>query len=264
MGRSVMFYSSKGGVGKTTCSLEVAHGLARLGYTTVIVDADPQGDCAAIAFEQDARPTYSLEHVLARHNLISESVGIGSPPWDRIHVMPPGLNLTASVQSLSGAIGIKALKPIVATLATCYDYVFIDAGGKSDLFNWACLYASDHVYVLTDTGARSGAAAQHTIGMLRALLEHQGWTGKLEGVIPVKVSGSNSLDHKMAMQNFKNKFDRRLLMDPIPHSYRVEAVKNGRRSPVRDVARSSEAIVTRLDHLCRQVLDATNTEAISG
>jgi len=45
---SVVVANQKGGVGKTTTAVMVAHGLARRGYMTLLVDLDPQGQCASL------------------------------------------------------------------------------------------------------------------------------------------------------------------------------------------------------------------------
>jgi chromosome partitioning protein len=51
---SICVANQKGGVGKTTTAVTLAHGLALKGYTTLLVDLDPQGQCAShLGLDQD-------------------------------------------------------------------------------------------------------------------------------------------------------------------------------------------------------------------
>jgi len=56
----VTFQNQKGGVGKTTLSLHVAHGLARQGRRVIVVDADPQGSARDWLAARDDSPPFAL------------------------------------------------------------------------------------------------------------------------------------------------------------------------------------------------------------
>src|ERR1041385_8882016 len=61
--RTISLINQKGGVGKTTCSINLAACLACLGQRTILVDMDPQGHCAvglAVPDQQIEKSVYDV------------------------------------------------------------------------------------------------------------------------------------------------------------------------------------------------------------
>ena len=77
----IAFSSLKGGVGKSTLSLNVAACLHRAGHRTLIVDADPQGTCAAWSsraaeLEHDGPPVVAMTGASLRRDLATRTASI--------------------------------------------------------------------------------------------------------------------------------------------------------------------------------------------
>lgn len=111
--------SQKGGVGKTTNSLSIAHGLALLGHEVLLVDLDPQGQ-DAIGLGMDPEPGI-FSHFVAGQPF--ENV-VRVTGRDGLELLP-GDSRTKTVTTVIGSEGIDAA-PILALLGSGYDYVIFD------------------------------------------------------------------------------------------------------------------------------------------
>src|SRR6478609_1846050 len=101
--RSIAFVSEKGGVGKSTCVLNVADCLARRGLRVLVVDTDPQGNSSYVLLggEKPRRPT------LAEVLLAQASAGEAVVPtrFDGVDLLPADASLADATAALTGEVG---------------------------------------------------------------------------------------------------------------------------------------------------------------
>jgi chromosome partitioning protein len=180
MTRLITITNQKGGVGKTTTTVHLAHSLALAGHRVLVVDLDPQGQ-AAIALNIEQTPAvFSL--------LISEQ-----PPASLVVnarerlAMITGNKRTASAQ---GTMAIdpeyytmehltRVLKPVMAH----YDYILFDTSPSVGGLQERAIWASDWVLVPSATEFLSLTGVANTVETLTSL-HKRGWKGKLLGVLP--------------------------------------------------------------------------------
>lgn len=121
----------KGGVGKTTTSINVAGALADRGHDVLAVDADPQGGLTLkLGYrEQYRQAEYALYDVLSDMGELS----LGDldrliTPTDEFDIVPSHLrNFRLEKQLYSQARGVEALKLAVNRLSEEYDYIILDS-----------------------------------------------------------------------------------------------------------------------------------------
>lgn len=125
MPRIFCIANQKGGVGKTTTTLNLAAGLAQLGQRVLVVDLDPQGN-ATMGSGVDKR---RLE--LSVYDVLLESAGLADA---RVRCDSGGFDLLGANRELAGAevelVGLdrrdQRLRAALATAAGDYDFVLID------------------------------------------------------------------------------------------------------------------------------------------
>jgi len=179
--RTIAVANQKGGVGKTTTSVTLAHGLALRGHDVLLIDLDPQGHCASALGREPEPGVFRL--LVADHALKDVVRTTGRPHLTLL----PGDKRTATAQvvllaegRLSRDLLLTILRPVARTgLAFCV----IDASPSVSGLQEAALYAADLLVIPT---ACDYLAAQGVTGMLSALktVNSEGGGCRLLGILP--------------------------------------------------------------------------------
>ena len=150
--KTIAICNQKGGVGKTTTSVNLGIGLAMQGNNRVlIVDADPQGDLTCCLGWQD---TDSLGITLATKlsDVISETMN--DPTSGILHhkegvdLLPANLELAAMESNLMNAMSRETtLRNYLSTVKDKYDYVIIDCMPSLSMVTLNALSAADSVII---------------------------------------------------------------------------------------------------------------------
>ena len=146
MGKIIAIANQKGGVGKTTTSLNLAASLGVLEKKVLLIDADPQANATSgLGFDLDEieAGTYEvLEHQVLASAAILESE---SPNLD---VMPAHLDLvTAEIEIVDYENREYMLKTALNEIKDQYDYIIIDCAPSLGLITLNALTAADSVII---------------------------------------------------------------------------------------------------------------------
>jgi chromosome partitioning protein len=145
--RVITVANQKGGVGKTTTAVTLAHGLALKGKATLLIDLDPQGQCATALG-------------------LADLVRVARSP--RLHLMP-GDQQTAFVQvylSLQNR-GVDYLALMLKPLRRSgLDYIVFDTSPSVGGMQERALYAADYVVVPTACDYLSADSVAKTMGTM--------------------------------------------------------------------------------------------------
>ncbi len=147
MGKIISIANQKGGVGKTTTSINLASSLAELKRRVLVIDSDPQGNTTSgLGIEKD-----EIEHTLYELLLdIStfEQTKIELNYFDNIHILPSNINLSGAEIELVGKENREyLLKDILDKVKDDYDYIIIDCPPSLNMLTINALTASDSILV---------------------------------------------------------------------------------------------------------------------
>ena len=219
MGRIIAVANQKGGVGKTTTSINLSASLAEMGQRVLTIDMDPQGNTTSgLGIDKNQVENTVYELIL---------VEIPLEECIRKSVME-GLDVIASNINLSGAqvelIYVEnkefLLREKVKALRERYDFIIIDCPPSLNLLTINAMTTSDTVLVpiQCEYYALEGLSQLiHTIDLIKERLNPK---LEIEGVVFTMFDGRTNLSLQV-VENVKENLDRNIYKTIIPRNVRL-------------------------------------------
>lgn len=138
--------NQKGGVGKTTTSINVSAALAFLGYKVLLVDMDPQAN-STVSFLNPREIKYSMYDFLENSEITFDQV-VQPTSIANLFVLPSSISLAKLESKLIGEIdGHFRLKDKTETFKYRYDYIIIDTPPTLGLITINSFVAASHLII---------------------------------------------------------------------------------------------------------------------
>lgn len=146
MGKIIAIANQKGGVGKTTTTVNLAASLGVLEKKVLLIDADPQANASSgLGIDVDTVSIGSYQ-VLEHSNTPLEAIVKCSAP--NVDVIPAHIDLVAiEIELVDKENREYMLKEALATIKDDYDYILIDCAPSLGLLTLNALTASDSVVI---------------------------------------------------------------------------------------------------------------------
>ncbi|TBV80320.1 MAG: ParA family protein [Desulfobulbaceae bacterium] len=244
--------NQKGGVGKTTTTINLAASVAALGKRVLVVDSDPQGNASSgLGFQYPRRQAgdggMTTERVHLYHCLVdgvaaTEAIVMVAELGAKLCLLPCQIDLIGVEVELIGADRRERyLEQLLSPVLTDYDFVFIDCPPSLGLLTINALTAADSVIIPMQCEYFALEGLSHLVQTIRLVKNSYNDRLAIEGLLLTMFDGRNRLTHQVSAEVNKY-FKGRLYQTVIPRNIRLgEAPSHGKPAILYD-RRSTGAI----------------------
>ena len=149
MATTIAFLNYKGGVGKSTSTVNVAKALHDLGKRVLVIDADSQGNASKMMGKKlSDNSNETLYEVMSRGLDIRQCICVDQDREDSFDYVPSNQNLVYAEMELVSRISRESiLRKALAPVQEHYDYILIDCTPTDGLISQNAIAASDYIIV---------------------------------------------------------------------------------------------------------------------
>ena len=187
MTKVISIANQKGGVGKTSTTVNLGAGLQKLGFDVLLIDLDAQGNLTmSLGFQDPDNLSYSITDALekaVKEENIDPSEGILSTD-EGIDLMPANISLSEFEVRLINEYGREAmLKQFIDSVKMNYDFILIDCAPSLNIMTINALVASDSVLIPTQPQYFSTAGLQMLFQTINKVQHKMNPELQIEGVL---------------------------------------------------------------------------------
>ena len=215
--------NQKGGVGKTTSTVNLAAGLALQGLRTLVVDLDPQGNASTALGVEHRSGTRSVYEVLLGECAITDVVAV-SPQSSNLLCIPATIDLAGSEIELVSMVAresrLRRALSNAALDALGVDYVFIDCPPSLGLLTVNALVAAPEVLIPIQCEYYALEGLGQLLRNIELVQAHLNPTLSVSTILLTMYDGRTKLADQVTAE-VRNHFGDQVLRTVIPRSVKV-------------------------------------------
>ena len=219
MGKIIAITNQKGGVGKTTTSVNLAAALAHLGKRICIVDIDPQGNSTSGLGIDKSEIKHSVYEVII--NGVPAKDAVMPTMMDTLFLIPANIDLVGAQVELVGKMARESyLKEALLPIKNDYDFIFLDCPPSLGILTVNALNASDNVLVPIQCEFYALEGLSQLISTIKLVKKTLNPKLEIEGVVLTMYDGRTNLSSQV-VQEVKAYFKNKVYETIIPRNVRL-------------------------------------------
>lgn len=226
MGRIIAIANQKGGVGKTTTSVNLSACLAYLGKKVLLVDIDPQGNASSGVGVNKGDVSQCIYDVLIDDVNVVET--IQETKVENLHIVPATISLAGAEIELVSTISREVrLKRALLEVKDKYDYILIDCPPSLGLLTINSLTASDAIIIPVQCEFYALEGLSQLLSTIRLVQKHLNKNLEIDGVLLTMFDARTNLGIQV-IEEVKKYFQEKVYKTIIPRNVRLsEAPSHG-------------------------------------
>ncbi len=218
MGKVISVANQKGGVGKTTTTINLCTILAKKGKKVLLIDADPQGN-ATSGLGVDKEIEVSTYDILANDATIEQS--LQDTAIKNLKVCPSNINLAgAEVELVSMMSREQRLKEKLEEIKDRFDYILIDCPPSLGLITLNAFTASDSVLIPVQCEYYALEGLGQLLNTINLVKKHLNKNIQIEGALLTMYDMRTNLSNQV-VKEVKKYFDNKVYKTVIPRNVRL-------------------------------------------
>ena len=218
MGKIISIANQKGGVGKTTTTVNLSTILAKKGKKVLLIDADPQGN-ATSGLGVEKKVELSIYDVLVNETPIEETYQ--ETVIKNLIVCPSNISLAgAEVELVSMMSREQRLKEKLDVIKEKFDYIFIDCPPSLGLITLNAFTASDSVLIPVQCEYYALEGLGQLLNTVNLVKKHLNKEIKIEGALLTMYDIRTNLSNQV-VKEVKKYFDDKVYKTVIPRNVRL-------------------------------------------
>lgn len=225
MARVIAVTNQKGGVGKTTTSINVAYFLSKMGKRTLIIDFDPQGNATSGLGIDKQELGATMTEVIMRQIRLAKVVL--PTEYKDLYLAPSTSHLANTEVELAQADGRFARLREALNGVIDYDYIIIDSPPSLSLLTVNGLVAADYVLLPVQAEFYALEGLGQLLESMKLIRKGLNPSLKLLGVLPTMMDSRTTLSSQV-YDEIKKYFPDKIFKSTIPRNIRLaEAPSHG-------------------------------------
>jgi len=225
--RVITVSNQKGGVGKTTSTVNLAAGLARNGARVLVIDLDPQGNASTALGVEHRAETASVYDIVVGDSPV-EDVIQKSPEFAELYCVPSTIHLAGAEIELVSLVAreqrlrtaLDAFLSKTAGTDARFDYVFIDCPPSLGLLTINAFVAAQEVLIPIQCEYYALEGLSQLLRNIQLIEKHLNPILRVSSILLTMYDGRTNLSQQVAA-DVREHFPKEVLNTMIPRSVRI-------------------------------------------
>ncbi len=220
MAKIIALMNQKGGVGKTTSTINLAACLAVAEKRTLVIDLDPQGNgSVSLGLDSSQHAACNIYHAMIGNADIREAIYETELP--NLHICPSDNNLSgAEIELVSEFAREAKLKNAFVSIQDDYDYILIDCPPSLGLLTVNALNAANSFLVPMQTEYLAMEGLAQLVNTVKLIKNNLNPALEMEGILLTMFDGRASL-HKQVSAEIRRHFEDKVFETVIPRNVKL-------------------------------------------